>query len=129
MFTVNSSVASILERIICKIEVETTSDKEISRFATKRKLDDIGMSSKKSKRARYETVGVEEIHCRICYDSNQQFPIVYPCKCKVGSYKCHDTFDMPIRDDKEYNIHILSYITYIYKICTKCPVSLPIFAN
>lgn len=88
MITVNSSVASILERIICKIEVETTSDKEISRFATKRKLDDIGTSSKKNKRARYETAGVEEIHCRICYDSNQQFPIVYPCKCKVGSYKC-----------------------------------------
>ncbi|KAI4497456.1 hypothetical protein M0802_007467 [Mischocyttarus mexicanus] len=82
MITVNNSVANILERIIYEIEVETISNKNISRLSTKRKLEDIGILSRKNKRARYETDDVEDIHCRICYDSSQQFPIVYPCKCK-----------------------------------------------
>ena len=73
-----SSVESVLEKILTKIELECREEKRVIKHAIKRKIDDILVINKRRKLTLNE-----EIQCRICYDSTQQLPIIYPCKCKV----------------------------------------------
>ncbi|XP_029050796.1 E3 ubiquitin-protein ligase MARCHF3-like isoform X1 [Osmia bicornis bicornis] len=72
-----SSVESVLEKILTKIELECREEKRVIKHAIKRKIDDILVINKRRKLTLNE-----EIQCRICYDSTQQLPIIYPCKCK-----------------------------------------------
>lgn len=80
MIDEKSSVESILEKIIAKIEVECSQEKKVTKCTIKRKLDESFGTNKRRKLISHE----EEIYCRICYDTIQQLPIIYPCKCKVG---------------------------------------------
>ncbi|XP_076180435.1 E3 ubiquitin-protein ligase MARCHF3 [Ptiloglossa arizonensis] len=81
MINKKSSVESVLEKIITKVEAKCNQEKKIVKRSVKRKLDDILLTNKRRKLTVHETSN-EDIHCRICYDTTQQLPIIYPCKCK-----------------------------------------------
>lgn len=78
MITKSSSVANILDNIISKIEIEL--EEENISNANHSKFED---TSNLKNKLLHDSVGKEDINCRICYDFNQEFPIIYPCKCKV----------------------------------------------
>ncbi|XP_076397861.1 E3 ubiquitin-protein ligase MARCHF3 isoform X1 [Megachile rotundata] len=81
MINERNSVESVLDKIITEIEVGCSEEKKVIKQTIKRKLDDILVINKRRKLTLQESLN-EEIQCRICYDSNQQLPIIYPCKCK-----------------------------------------------
>lgn len=83
MINKSSSVESILEQIVSKIEAEFNREEENDNRSIKRKLSVKYDSNKRPKLGLRESSD-SEIHCRICYDSTHQLPIFYPCKCKVG---------------------------------------------
>ncbi|CAK9817944.1 E3 ubiquitin-protein ligase MARCHF3 [Anthophora plagiata] len=74
MIIEKSSVELILKEIVVKIASECSQKK---RRTIKRKLDTEYISNK-----RLKLTLDNEIHCRICYDTSQQLPVIYPCKCK-----------------------------------------------
>lgn len=83
MIDEKSSIESVLESVIAKVELKCSQEGSAAKRAVKRKLDDSLGASKRRKLSLRESVD-EEIHCRICYDATQQLPVLYPCKCKVG---------------------------------------------
>ncbi|XP_053989140.1 E3 ubiquitin-protein ligase MARCHF3-like [Hylaeus volcanicus] len=80
MMNEKSSVESVLEKIIEKLQVGCDQEKEIVKRSVKRKLDDILSTNKRRKLTARESF--IDLHCRICYDTTQQLPVIYPCKCK-----------------------------------------------
>lgn len=79
--TAKSSVTSILDSIISKIEIEVELEQEAaSLYTNQSELENPVTSNKRSK---LSCNSMEDINCRICYDPNQELPVIYPCKCKV----------------------------------------------
>lgn len=90
MFTGKDSIESILEKIIRNVEAECEHEDVNGNRALKRKLDKTKAPSNMAKKRRvtlHESIDANEIHCRICYDPNQEQQIIYPCKCKVHIIK------------------------------------------
>ena len=83
MIDEKSSVESVLEKVIAKVELRCSQEGSAAKRTVKRKLDDSLGTSKRRKLSLCESVD-EEILCRICYDATQQLPVLYLCKCKVG---------------------------------------------
>lgn len=79
MITRSNSVANALDNILNISKVETEFD-EASSYANQSEFEDDVTSSVRNK---LSCDSVEDINCRICYDPNQELPIIYPCKCKV----------------------------------------------
>lgn len=80
MIAESSSVAEILEDIILKIEIELK-QKNLSSYANHSEFQTVTASDKETRLLSSDSV--EDINCRICYDPNQELPVVYPCRCKV----------------------------------------------
>lgn len=79
--TAKSLVTSILDSIISKIEIEVELEQETaSLYTNQSELENPVTSNKRSK---LSCNSIEDINCRICYDPNQELPVIYPCKCKV----------------------------------------------
>lgn len=79
--TAKSSVTSILDSIISKIEIEVELEQEAaSLYTNQSELENPVTSNKRSK---LSCNSMEDINCRICYDPNEELPVIYPCKCKV----------------------------------------------
>ncbi|XP_014467833.1 PREDICTED: E3 ubiquitin-protein ligase MARCH3-like [Dinoponera quadriceps] len=77
MITRSSSIADILDGIISKIEVEL--EKNSPSRAGQSRFQDVAVSDMKRL---LSTDSTEDANCRICYDPNQELPVVYPCRCK-----------------------------------------------
>lgn len=76
-----SSVTSILDSIISKIEIEVELEQETASLYTNQ--SELENSVTSNKRSKLSCNSMEDINCRICYDPNQELPVIYPCKCKV----------------------------------------------
>lgn len=76
----SNSITSVLDNIISKIEIEMELEQETASYINQSDLENTVTSSKRSK---LSSDSMEDINCRICYDLNQELPIIYPCKCKV----------------------------------------------
>lgn len=79
--TAKSSVISILDSIISKIEIEVELEQETASLYTNQ--SELENSVTSNKRSKLSCNSMEDINCRICYDPNQELPVIYPCKCKV----------------------------------------------
>lgn len=79
--TAKSSVTSILDSIISKIEIEIELEQEIASLYTNQ--SELENSVTLNKRSKLSCNSMEDINCRICYDPNQELAVIYPCKCKV----------------------------------------------
>lgn len=79
-----SSVESVLEKIIAKVEAESNQKNTGIKLTIKRKLNNSKHDSNKRAKLNLHDSLDEATHCRICYDSSHQLPITYPCKCKVS---------------------------------------------
>lgn len=79
--TAKSSVTSILDSIISKIEIEIELEQETASLYTNQ--SELENSVTSNKRSKLSCNSMEDINCRICYDPNQELSIIYPCKCKV----------------------------------------------
>jgi len=79
--TAKSSVTSILDSIISKIEIEVELEQETASLYTNQ--SELENSVTSNKRSKLSCNSMEDINCRICYDPNQELPVIYPCKCKV----------------------------------------------
>ncbi|XP_060830180.1 E3 ubiquitin-protein ligase MARCHF3-like [Bombus pascuorum] len=77
-----SSVESVLEKIIAKVEAESNQKNTGIKLTIKRKLNNSKHDSNKRAKLNLHESLDEATHCRICYDSSHQLPITYPCKCK-----------------------------------------------
>lgn len=78
----SNSVTSILDSIISKIEIEIELEQETaSLYTNQSEVENSVTSNKRSKLSLSDSM--EDVNCRICYDPNQELPIIYPCKCKV----------------------------------------------
>ncbi|XP_033217209.1 E3 ubiquitin-protein ligase MARCH2-like [Belonocnema kinseyi] len=74
------SVSSTLEEIVDRVELEL---KEIKTGNASLDLPEDNFSlAIKSRSAISEISGLDDISCRICYDSHQTAQIVFPCWCK-----------------------------------------------
>lgn len=82
MIARSSSVADILDGIISKIETELEQE-HLPSCANQSRFQNVTVSDKKL----LSRDSTEDINCRICYDPNQESPVVYSCRCKVGSIK------------------------------------------
>lgn len=80
MIANSGSVADILDGIISKVEVELEQN-SASLYVSQSRFQDVRILNKRSKLLPRNSV--EDINCRICYDLNQELPVIYPCKCKV----------------------------------------------
>lgn len=78
MIEESDSIANILDSIISRIEIEL--EQKSSLHIDQSDLEGVITSEKKNE---LSCDSVEDINCRICYDPNQELPIIYPCKCKV----------------------------------------------
>lgn len=76
-----SSVTSILDSIISKIEIEIELEQETASLHTNQ--SELENSVTSNKRSKLSCNSIEDVNCRICYDPNQELPVIYPCKCKV----------------------------------------------
>lgn len=76
MIEESNSIANILDNIISRIEIEL--EQKSSLHIVQSELENVT-----SERRNELCDSVEDINCRICYDPNQELPIIYPCKCKV----------------------------------------------
>ncbi|CAL7942465.1 unnamed protein product [Xylocopa violacea] len=76
MINERSSVESILENIIAKVEAESSQERRDIKQTIKRKHN-----SKYDSNKRFKSLD-EDIYCRICHDVSQQLPVINPCKCK-----------------------------------------------
>ncbi|XP_072751340.1 E3 ubiquitin-protein ligase MARCHF3 [Anoplolepis gracilipes] len=77
----SNSVTSILDSIISKIEIEIELEQETaSLYTNQSEVENSVTSNKRSKLSLSDSM--EDVNCRICYDPNQELPIIYPCKCK-----------------------------------------------
>lgn len=80
-----SSVTSILDSIISKIEIEIEEieieEQETASLHTNQ--SELENSVTSNKRSKLSCNSIEDVNCRICYDPNQELPVIYPCKCKV----------------------------------------------
>ena len=75
------SVNSTLDQIIDRVELEL---KEINAGNTTLDLPEDSFSlAIKSRSSISEISGLDDISCRICYDSHRSVSIVFPCRCKV----------------------------------------------
>lgn len=79
MFARSDPVADTLDDIISKVETELDN---ASAYANQSDFED-AVTCTSDVRNKFSCDSIEEINCRICYDPNQEFPIIYPCKCKV----------------------------------------------
>jgi len=77
MIEESNLVANILDNIISKIEIEL--EQKLSLHTNQSELEDVTTLEKRNELS-CDSV---DINCRICYDPNQELPIIYPCKCKV----------------------------------------------
>lgn len=84
MIAKSNSVTSILDSIISKIEIEIELEQETASYTSQSDLENAVTSNKRSK---LSCDSMEDINCRICYDPNQELPVIYPCKCKVRENK------------------------------------------
>lgn len=80
MITSSNSVANVLDGIISKIEIELQ-QKNGQLNTRQSEPQDTAISSKRGKLC--DLTEERDLHCRICYDPNQEVPVIYPCKCKV----------------------------------------------
>lgn len=84
------SATSTLNHIIDKIEIECEVSSRIvgDLSACPGSSDENRTTATRSTAAgpgpmRSTESGASEVTCRICYDSNPLFPILFPCRCKV----------------------------------------------
>lgn len=77
MIEESNLVANILDSIISKIEIEL--EQKSSLHTNQSELEDV-ITLEKRNELSCDSV---DVNCRICYDPNQELPIIYPCKCKV----------------------------------------------
>lgn len=75
MIEESNLVANILDTVILRTEIELEQRASLheSKFENVTTLEN-------RKELSCDSV---DINCRICYDPNQELPIIYPCKCKV----------------------------------------------
>lgn len=78
MIEKTNSIANILDSIISRVEIEL--EQKPSLHTSQSEPEDVTTSKKRNQ---LSCDSVEDINCRICYDPNQDLPIIYPCKCKV----------------------------------------------
>lgn len=88
MINEHSSTGCMLHTIIDRIEIESEQENTLTKSMSKCSDIEIEISTKGSIVTVASEISeeTEEICCRICYDTNHPFPIIYPCECKV-SYK------------------------------------------
>lgn len=77
MIEEDNLVANILDSVISRAEIEL--EQRVSLHINKLKSENI-ITLEKRKELSCDSM---DINCRICYDPNQELPIIYPCKCKV----------------------------------------------
>ncbi|XP_015607157.1 E3 ubiquitin-protein ligase MARCH3-like [Cephus cinctus] len=82
--SVASTLAKVSERIETseKREVVVSSKSQSSRTS---KISESSESSKSKEKKHQEIIvysDIEEVYCRICYDTDARVQIIYPCKCK-----------------------------------------------
>lgn len=77
MIEESNSIASILDSVISRTEIEL--EQRASLHINQSKFENV-TTLEKRKELSCDSV---DINCRICYDPNQELPIIYPCKCKV----------------------------------------------
>lgn len=77
MIEKSNSVANILDGIISRIEIEL--EQKPSLHISQSEFEDVATLEKRNELS----CDSMDINCRICYDPNQELPIIYPCKCKV----------------------------------------------
>jgi len=78
MIEKSNSITDILDSIISKIETELE-QKSLHTYIHQSEFENVTSE----KRNRLSCDSMEDVNCRICYDPNQELPIMYPCKCKV----------------------------------------------
>lgn len=74
----SNSITSVLDNIISKIEIDMELEQETASYINQSDLENTS-----NKRSKLSHDSMEDINCRICYDLNQELPVIYPCKCKV----------------------------------------------
>ncbi|KAG5305579.1 MARH3 ligase, partial [Acromyrmex insinuator] len=77
MIEKSNSITDLLDSIISKIETELE-QKSLHTHIPQSEFEDVISE----KRNRLSCDSMEDVNCRICYDPNQELPIMYPCKCK-----------------------------------------------
>ncbi|XP_012272856.2 E3 ubiquitin-protein ligase MARCH3-like [Orussus abietinus] len=83
MISESDSTVSTLERIVNKVVLDLELENKSSRPSSKRKSTEIPTPTRTCKVTRLSSNSdPEEPRCRICYDSGQRYPIIYPCRCK-----------------------------------------------
>lgn len=72
MIEESNLIANILDSIILKIEIEV--EQKASLHINQSEFEDVTTLEKRKELSS----GSMDINCRICYDPNQELPIIYP---------------------------------------------------